>query len=609
MARRVRPDDLTKPFERALGETLAPVLASAAMIMVVNAAFDAALLPPAVRWGVAASDLVTAVFCLLLRLSWKRWPAMHRFSDPIVATVGLLMALNAVTTIFETRDLLATAHVMLLVVCAGNVLKSPRWLVAFAATVLTGWALVAIETAPARPILANLFGLIAACVAAGVFYWMRVRAYAKIGLLRARDRVRGERLRAAFSTAKGELEQRKRIEAEGERLREQLLHAQKMDAVGRLAGGVAHDMNNVLTSITTIGELLLEDGRLDEVGRDDVGTILAAARRAAAITRNLLAFSRRGKYASDVLDAAGLVDGARHLLARTLPAEFELEVVLQDGGARVEGDANQLAEALVNLCLNAADAMPDGGVIRIRAGRVRLEGVDAHRRAIAPGEYLTISVQDSGAGMDSETRRLAFDPFFTTKPDANASGLGLPMVYGTARNHGGSVEIESRMGEGTTVTVHLPCAPVARGVESVAPPSGPRADLTQRRVLLVDDEPSVRASARRILERMGLRVHASENGRRALEAWTTEGPFDLVVVDMAMPVMGGKEFFFRLKRLAPEARVLVVSGFAGDREAAEALAAGALGFVEKPYTPTALSRAVRSALTRETPTAERELGS
>jgi two-component system, cell cycle sensor histidine kinase and response regulator CckA len=523
----------------------------------------------------------------------------RRFSDPIAVAVGALLATITIGTIHATHDVVYTAHLVLLVVCAGSVLDSVWWLVAFALVVLTGWSVVAVDNASGAALVTNAFGLVLASVAAGVFHWMRVRNCANIKQLRARDRIRGERLRKAFSSARAELEQRRRAEVEGGRLREQLLHAQKMDAVGRLAGGVAHDMNNVLTSITTAGELLLEDGRLDDAGRDDIESILGAARRGAALTRNLLAFSRRGKYASDILDAGGLIDGVRHLLARTLPPEIELELDLQDRGARIEGDATQLAQAIVNLCTNAADAMPDGGIIRIRTSRATLNGIEAHRRAVAPGEYLAIAVQDSGAGMDSETRRLAFDPFFTTKPLGTTSGLGLAMVYGTARNHGGSAEVESRKGEGTTVTLHLPCASEARAGESGAPPSGPRADVTDRSVLLVDDEPSVRAAARRILERAGLRVRAAENGRRALEVWTAEGPFDLVVLDMAMPVMGGKEFFFRLRRLAPEARVLVVSGFAGDSEAADALAAGALGFVEKPYTPTALTRAVRAALTRK----------
>jgi signal transduction histidine kinase/CheY-like chemotaxis protein len=611
--RRVLSAEPRRPLDRGamrtVGETMPPLLACAAVLMAVNAVFDALLLADAVRWRIVACDVGTIALCLFVRSIWKRWPDAHRFSDAVALAVGALLAANTLETIRETHDVVYTAHIVLLIICAGSVVDSTVWLATFTLSVLYAWSLVALASASGAALLAHAFGLVGASVASGALHWMRVRTHAKIGLRRARDRIRGERLRRAFSSARRELAHRRHAEVEGERLREQLLHAQKMDAVGRLAGGVAHDMNNVLTSITTVGELLLDDGSLDVVGRDDVESILGAAKRGAALTRNLLAFSRRGKHVSEVLEASALIDGARHLLARTQPVEIQLEVDLRDEGARIEGDPSQLAQAIVNLCVNAADAMPDGGVIRIRTARTTLQGTEARRRAVAPGDYLMISVQDSGAGMDSETRRLAFDPFFTTKPQATTSGLGLPMVYGTARSHGGSAEVESRRGEGTTVTLHLPRAQSKAASDSVAPPSGRRPDIGDRSVLLVEDEPSVRAAARRILERTGLRVRPAENGRRALEAWAIEGPFDLVVLDMAMPVMGGKEFFFHLRRMAPGARVLLVSGLAGDGDAADALAAGALGFVEKPYTPTALSSAVRTALTRQVPSAVSDIGS
>ncbi|HEY4014708.1 MAG TPA: response regulator [Polyangiaceae bacterium] len=610
MGGRVLPADLRKPLERALGDMVPAALACAAAIMAVNAVFDTVLLPAAIRGRIVAFDIGTAALCAAGRAALGKWPRPDRMSDAIAVAVGTLLAANALETMRQTHDLVYTAHVVLLIVCAGSILESSGWLLAFMLVVLGGWTVVAFASAPGLSLLAPAFSLLAAAAAGAAFHWARVRAFAKIGLLRARDRIRGERLRNAFSATRHELEQRKSAEVEGKRLREQLLHAQKMDAVGRLAGGVAHDMNNVLTSITTVGELLLEDGRLDGVGRDDVETILTAAKRGAALTRNLLAFSRKGKNVVELLDARAIIDGARHLLGRALPPGIEVEIDLQDGGARIEGDPSQLAQAIVNLWVNAAEAMPDGGIIRVRTSRVVLQGLEAERRAVDAGEYMVIAVQDSGSGMDSETRRLAFDPFFTTKPQAApTSGLGLPMVYGTARNHGGSAEVESRKNEGTTVTLHLPCARAKAGTDSAAPPSGPRADLANRTVLLVDDEPSVRAVARRILERSGLRVRAAENGRRALDAWTAEGPFDLVVVDMAMPVMGGKELLLRLRRLAPTARVLVVSGFTGDGEAAEVMAAGALGFVEKPYTPSSLSRAVRAALTRDMTASAGKVGS
>src|SRR5579864_3771417 len=276
MAGRVRPEDLRRPLEQALGETMPLVFAGAALVMVVNASFDLALLPVRVRGPIAICDCITAVLCLLLRASWLRWPRLRRFSDPAAVLVGGLIAADALATIHAAHDLLYTTHLMLLVVCAGNVFVSVRWLVAFIAAVLGGWMSVVASSYPDVSVLAHSFGLVAASIAAAVFQGMRVRAYAKIGLLRARDGIRRDRMREALSNARDELEQRHRVQSEGDRLRDQLLHAQKMDAVGRLAGGVAHDMNNALTSITTAGELLLEDGRLDGVGRDDVETILTA---------------------------------------------------------------------------------------------------------------------------------------------------------------------------------------------------------------------------------------------------------------------------------------------------------------------------------------------
>jgi CheY-like chemotaxis protein len=243
--------------------------------------------------------------------------------------------------------------------------------------------------------------------------------------------------------------------------------------------------------------------------------------------------------------------------------------------------------------------MPDGGTVGVRTSVVALEGAEAHRRAIAPGMYVAFAVTDSGEGLTSEDRQRAFEPFYASETDNVGTGLGLAMAYGAARNHGGVAEIESSKGRGTIVTLHLPLAEVdARpaAVQSSAPEGSPRTDLRGKTVLLVDDEASVRAVARRILERMELRVHEAENGRRALVAYTAEGPFDLVVVDLTMPLMGGTELFSRLRAIAPGVRVVVVSGAAARDEAMHLVAQGALGIVEKPYTPGGLARAVRAAL-------------
>jgi len=598
--------DLRRPLERASSAMVPAVLTGVALVLVVNAVFDFSSLARGQSRAIGIYDLTTAAICLVLRWMWLRQPWIHRYTDAVGIVVGTLLVTNTMWAIHSSHEMAYSAHLALVIIGLSSIFFSPYALAIFGVLVLIGWAVAIPSDAARADLAANGFAMLAAAVMAVVIQIARIRGHARLGLLRARDRIRGERLREALSAAKHEIERREIAEREGEELREQLLHAQKMEAVGRLAGGVAHDMNNVLTSIATVGELMLEESHLDDGARDDVESILASARRGAELTRNLLAFSRRGKYASDLLDPTEILEGVRRLLVRTLPKEIELRFDLRHGDARVEGDATQLAQALMNLCVNAADAMPDGGVVNVRTSRVGLVDDDAHRRAVPPGDYLMIEVQDSGGGMNTETRRLAFEPFFTTKDQGKGTGLGLAMVYGTARNHGGSAEIVSVVDVGTTVTMHLPLATVRK--KASEPVSGTTVDVRGRTVLLVDDEPSVRAACKRILERMGLVVSEAENGRRALEVWRTKGPFDLVMLDMAMPVMAGRECFFRLREIAPDVRVLLVSGYAPGADAKAALDAGALGFVEKPYTPAALFGAVRAAL-RPDPRDERATSS
>jgi signal transduction histidine kinase/ActR/RegA family two-component response regulator len=469
----------------------------------------------------------------------------------------------------------------------------------FGSLVTAGWVFVAMRSGWSIDAAPWLFGLIVACATGAVLLVARSRGYARIALLRLRDRVRGERLRSALETARRNLAERDRTEFEKERLRAALLQAQKMEAVGRLAGAVAHDINNVLTAIMSAAEMLLADADLDAAGRDDVASILASAKRGAEFTQNLLAVGRQGKYSSDLIDPTDIVQGTERALEHVVPIEVRLELDLQHGPARVEGDLSQLTQSLINICTNALEAMPDGGSLLIRTSVVSLDGAEAHRRAVAPGDYVALSVTDSGEGMGSEDRQRAFEPFFTTKSPHLGAGLGLAVAYGAARNHGGNAELESARGRGTTVTLHLPCADAearAQVQESSAPEGTRKRDPRGCRVLLVDDEASVRSVARRILERIHLEVHEAENGRRALVSYSAEGPFDLVVVDLTMPVMDGSELFTRIRAVAPDARVVVVAGSADIARAVALTEAGAVGIVEKPYTPSGLTRAVRAGL-------------
>jgi signal transduction histidine kinase/ActR/RegA family two-component response regulator len=597
---------LRQAVDEAHKQAASTVLAGAALLWFLSAAFDGATLRIEHQELVVAFDVVIAASCMGLRSLLSRRPVSGVRADAIWLALAGSMASDVLVTMSLTRQAAYGTFLTLLLLGAGFLMRSLALFSVFGSLVAAGWILVAVRTGWSIDAAPWLFGLVISYATGATLLVARSRAYARIALLRFRDRVRGERLRAALETARHTLSERDRTETEKERLRAALMQAQKMEAVGRLAGAVAHDINNVLTAIMSAAEMLLADSDLDAAGRDDVATILASSKRGAEFTQNLLAVGRQGKYASDVLDPADIVHGTERALEHALPIEVRLDVDLQHGAARVEGDLTQLTHSLLNVCTNALEAMPDGGSLLVRTSLVVLDGAEAHRRAVAPGEYLALSVTDSGEGMGSEDRQRAFEPFFTTKAPHAGAGLGLAMAYGTARNHGGNAEIESARGRGTTVTLHLPCAgaearPPAQA--SSAPEGTPKHDPRGSRVLLVDDEASVRSVARRILERMHIEVHEAENGRRALVTFSSDGPFDLVVVDLTMPVMDGAELFARIRSMAPDARVVVVAGASDIPRAVELTETGAVGIVEKPYTPSGLTRAVRAGLRAAPPAA------
>jgi signal transduction histidine kinase/ActR/RegA family two-component response regulator len=588
---------LREPLETGLIGAMPAFFVWIGIILAADAVADLASLPSSAR-VIVVYDVVASLLCFGARYAWGKLPSLRRFVHPVGLTFCLALASNTVATMVVTGEISYGSHLAVMVVGAGAFFASVGWMIAFDVFVAVAWLVTAWHLATPSQLWAQGIALALSAALAAMFLATRMQAHGRIALLRARDRVRGERLRRALANARGEIGQRERVEIEEKRLREQLLQASKMDAVGRLAGGVAHEINNALASIAMVSGLMLEEEGLGPVARDDLQSIQDAAGRAGELTRKLSAVGRGGKYSTESLDPGDLVDRARQSLADRLAPPIDVEVELDHDNAKAQGDASQLVQAIRDLLVNAADAMPDGGLLSIRTRRVTLAGREAHARAVAPGDYVAIIVTDSGPGMDSETRKAAFDPFFTTKPFGGGVGLGLSTVYGAARTHGGSAEIESIRGRGTTVTLHVPCADEERAERnSSVPPSGPRTDIRGCSVLLVDDEAAIRGAGRRILERMGLRVREAENGRRALEAYAVDGPFDLVVADMVMPMMGGKELFLRLREKVPNVRVLLVSGFAPDDSARFLLEAGALGFLEKPFTAAGLTRAVRAALT------------
>ncbi len=384
---------------------------------------------------------------------------------------------------------------------------------------------------------------------------------------------------------------------ERKRLEEQLRQAQKMEAVGKLAGGVAHDFNNLLTAISGYAEALTETLPPHTQSHEDAEEITRAAQRAAALTRQLLAYSRQQVLAPQVLGLAHVVDHLGGMLRRLIGADVRLAIHHSAGEYFARVDRGQLEQVLVNLVVNARDAMPNGGTLTISTGPADVDATFA--RVILgtqPGPHVCLTVQDTGVGMDEATRRRAFDPFFTTKEPGKGTGLGLSTVDGIVRQSGGSILLESTPGSGTTVRVYLPRVEECAEAPIVIAPVEP-APAAQGVVMVVEDEALVRDLVCRTLRRAGYTVLVADNGETALAvSGAFSGGIDLMVTDVIMPRMGGRELADRIALLRPELRILFVSGYANETpNGISALGVG-VEYLQKPFTPSTLLARVRELL-------------
>ena len=380
-------------------------------------------------------------------------------------------------------------------------------------------------------------------------------------------------------------------------LEDALRHGQKMEAVGRLAGGVAHDFNNLLTGILACAAELAFAEDMDEV-REAAATIERAADRAAELTRQLLGFARRGKYLSRATAIDEVLREVVQLLARTADKRIRLVHEEAPHGATVHGDPGQLQQVFLNLALNSCDAMPEGGTLFITTSRIVLDDQLAGGMADgAPGDWICVSVQDTGHGIPEDALPHLFEPFFTTKGAGEGTGMGLAMVYGIVHNHGGWVDVQSAPGEGATFTVWLPWSddPIERTSPTATTSSGLRPALV--RVLVVDDEPVVRRTLASLLGGLGWVVHTCESGEEAV-IWFADRhrDVDVVVVDMVMPGIDGQECFRQLRAIDPDVRAILSTGYGLDRAVRSILSDGMRGFVQKPYRIAQLARAIEDAL-------------
>jgi signal transduction histidine kinase len=383
-----------------------------------------------------------------------------------------------------------------------------------------------------------------------------------------------------------QMEERERAEAA-------LRQAQRMEAIGQLTGGVAHDFNNLLTVVLGNIDLLELTGALDRESLERLTTMRAAAERGAALTVQLLAFARRQPLVPRDIDLNAVVSEMNDLLQSALGSRVRIETRLDRALWHGMVDPTQIELVILNLAINARDAMSGGGTLTISTGNVQL-GASERDDAPPPGDYVMISVSDTGSGMTPEVLAKAFEPFFTTKPTGAGSGLGLSQVFGLARQSGGGVAIESQPGLGTTVRVYLPRAPLdAKGAGGSAPSvAPPRASLAV--VMVVDDDQAVRSTVSQILSKLGYTVEQAESGEVALAAISAGRRIDLLLTDLAMPDMAGSEVARRARELRPSLPVVFISGYAdpeaivGDGRASR--------LVRKPFRPTDLATQIEAAL-------------
>ncbi len=388
---------------------------------------------------------------------------------------------------------------------------------------------------------------------------------------------------------------RKQAENEKELLEEQFRQSQKMEAIGRLAGGVAHDMNNVLGAIMAAASLLRDD--LGEEGdqTEDVTTILAACSRGRDLTRNLLGFARKGRYVRERVSLNHIVREVEALLKRTIPKKITVETSLKPELGDIECDASQIQHAIMNICINAIDAMRDRGRLVIKTenaapDRSSYPMVESRADDGEPPRLVEVTVSDTGMGIDSETLPKVFEPFFTTKPKGKGTGLGLSMAYGVVKNHGGTISIESQPDHGTSVVIRLPALADQRTNETMSLPEPARAAQQSLGILIVDDEEMVLTSTERLLRKLGHRVLVAASGEQALEIYRdNKRHISLVLLDLIMPGMDGAETFGRLKSIDPNVNVLLCSGYSRDDKVEKLLSRGALGFMHKPFDLQAIA--------------------
>ena len=392
-----------------------------------------------------------------------------------------------------------------------------------------------------------------------------------------------------------DITRRKRTEEEKERLEKQYQQAQKIESIGRLAGGIAHDLNNLLTPIIGCSELLKEDLKEDDTDNELIDGVLEAGLKARDLVGQLLAYGRRQTLEYSSIDLNDVVSGFHTLLRRTIREDIEIKLVLSDENPTIKADIGQIEQVMMNLSVNAQDAMASGGILTIETALTELDEsyVEAHMDVL-PGKYALLAISDTGVGIDEETKAKIFEPFYSKKGELG-TGLGLATVYGVVKQHRGNIFVYSEPNVGTTMKVYLPISEETSTVNEIV--DAPVELRGSERILIVEDNMQVRTLAKNVLQRLGYDVIVAPNGKDAIELLEAlSGSVDLLLTDVIMPIMNGKEVYERATKLFPRLKVVYMSGYTDNVIAHSGVIDRGIAFVAKPFTKESLARKIRIVL-------------
>ncbi|MEO7730759.1 MAG: ATP-binding protein [Kofleriaceae bacterium] len=574
------------------------------MLFVIFGVFNWVSFPDAIRVPVVAYDAALVAFGFTIYVTCVRIQLSSRGVNLVAAALSFGVLGNILYTAMLGSNPMFSVYVAVLLIGSAGSVVSPPWAVMIAAVESISWLLVATHLLAHDVLVHDTLVLVASLAVAFIVHAGRCLARRRILELRAGDAQRELALQLALAEAdearrgldrkveertaalRNELDERGRLEA-------QLRQAQKMEAVGRLAGGIAHDFNNLLTVIRMSLLTMAEPGFDPTDVREAVRDATDATDRAAALTHDLLAFARKQTLERTTVAVADILGGVERMVRRVAEASIRFEVTVAPDAGEVVADRHQIEQVLLNLAINACDAMGNRGTLRVTVDTVELAGVAAARQRVRAGSYVRLAVSDTGTGMDEATQRAAFEPFFTTKEVGRGTGLGLAVAHGIVIQHGGQIEIESELGAGSTFTVYLPRA---RGASprTLVSALRPLASLGQETLLVVEDEPAVRRAVRRNLERLGYHVIAAGDGEDALRLAASLDGVDLLVTDVVMPGIDGPQLACELRAKWRDLPVLFVTGYSADRLARSDAIGPHDRVLEKPYQLEELARTIRA---------------